>query len=45
MTPATTLTPTAEPLLPREVKQEFDAYLQGQYREKGATTTPPSTGC
>jgi hypothetical protein len=31
---------TAEPLLPREVRHEFDAYLQAQYRAQGATTTP-----
>jgi hypothetical protein len=41
MTPLTSLTaPTTEPLLPREVRQEFDAYLQSQYRDRGATTTP-----
>ncbi len=35
-----TAAPTREPLLPREVKQDFDQYLQTCYREAGATTTP-----
>lgn len=32
--------PMTEPILPREVKQDFDQYLQTRYREAGATTTP-----
>jgi hypothetical protein len=31
---------TTEPILPREVRQDFDTYLQTRYREAGATTTP-----